>query len=238
MKFSAYFPVLDHTEELEIPIKAIEAPEANELSKKISNAKSRANHVNASDITERLETLENQLENEKGNADGRMKITDGLRKELLQLETLERSQEWPQIEQELKDVYFEFEDLVRKIKLHGNTDNLNMGNIDNLLADIKKKVDAVIHEKNRGEAKELIGEIGSLDFNLRNTVTGNAMDVKYLQFLNTSFRDFHWKDAVKARQLINKGLQMVANGNNDVRPVLVEIVQLMPKSEIPTNTLG
>jgi molecular chaperone DnaK len=239
MKFSAYFPLLDHTEELEIPIKAIEAPEANELAQKISNAKRIANRVKANDISGRLVILEKQLENEKGSADGRMKILDGLRKELLQLETLEKNEEWPQIEKELKNTFFTLEDLVRKIKLGGgDTDNLNMGKVEAQMQDYKQKVDGVIREKNRGEAKELISEIHCLDFDLRNAVTGNAGDVQLLQHFNQNFGHYHWKDAAKARQLINKGLQMVANGNNNVRPVLVEIVQLIPRNELPTDTLG
>jgi molecular chaperone DnaK len=237
MKFSAYFPVIDHTEELEIQIKEIEAPEADELEKKISNAKRLARNMNASDILTRLETIEQQLENEKGNADGRLKIMDGLRKELLQLETLEKVQEWPKIEQDLKNAYFELEDLVQKIKANGANGNLNMGKVDAHTQDFKQKVDAVIREKNRGEAKELINEIGSMDFNLRNAVTGNMGDVQFLQHLNNDFSKYHWKDAAKARQLLNKGLQMVANGDNNVRPILLELVQLIPRNELPTDTL-
>jgi molecular chaperone DnaK len=238
MKFSAHFPVLEYTEELKIPVKAMAAPEASELSKKIANAKRTATRVNASDISERLNELENQLEHEKGNADGRLKILDGLRKELLQLETLEKVQEWPEIEQDLKDAYFNFEDLVQKIKNIGDTDKVNITQINNMLAEIKQRVEAVIREKNKGEAKELASEIHSLDYNLRNSLTGGSQDAQILQFLNEGFGSFHWKDATKARQLINKGLQMIQSGNNNVRPILAELVQLIPRDELPTNTLG
>ncbi|GHT65000.1 hypothetical protein AGMMS50239_23800 [Bacteroidia bacterium] len=237
MKFIAFFPVLGHEEEIEISIKAIETPKTNELAKKIANAKRTAKNVNSKDILASLETLEQQLDNEKGSDDGKMKILDGLRKELLKLDTLEKQQEWPQIEQELKDAYFKFEELVQKIKMRGDDGDLNMNSIDAELQNIKKNVEHVIKEKNRGAAKELISEISSLDFNLRNAVTGNAMDIKFLQHFNNDFNSFHWKNATKARQLINQGLQMVANGNNNIRPVLVEIVQLIPRDELPTDTL-
>jgi len=231
MKFSAYFPTLDHTEELEIPIKPIEAPETSELAQKIANAKRTARTVNANDILERLEQLENQLENEKGSADGKMKILDSLRKELLQLEKLEKAVEFPKIEQALKDAYFEMEDLIRKIKERGDEDKLNIDRVDAQLQDFKQKVDAAIRNKNRGEAKELIQEIHSFDFNLRNAVTDNAMDVQFLQQFNQQFNQFHWTNPAKARQLINQGLTMVTNGNNNVRPILVELVQLLPQEE-------
>jgi molecular chaperone DnaK len=238
MKFSAYFQVLDYTEELEIPIKAMETPEVDELARRIADAKRIAGKVNESNILAKLNNLESQLENEKGNVDGRMKILDGLRKELLQLEKLEKAQEWPAIEQELKDTYFDFEDLIGEIKRNGYAHKLNISNIDNLLKEFKQKVDAVICDKNRREAKALISDIHSLGFNLRNELTGGLQDVQMLQFLHESFRQHHWKNAAKARQLINKGLQMVAGGNNNVRPILVELFQLIPPEDVPTDTLG
>jgi molecular chaperone DnaK len=238
MKFEAEFPFLEYTEELEIPIKDIEAPETSELTKKIANAKRTAHTVNANEISERLENLENQLENEKGSADGKMKILDGLRKELLLLDTLEKQQEWPQIEQELKDAYFELEKLVQIIKARGDDGDLDMSSIESELQNIKQNVEHTLKEKNRGAAKELISEIESLDYNLRNSVTGGSQDVQMLQVLNQNFNQFHWKNPTKARQLINQGLQQVANGNNNIRPILVEIVQLVPRDELPTDTLG
>jgi molecular chaperone DnaK len=237
MKFTAYFPLLDYTEELEIPFNSMVVPEVEELAKKINNAKHTARNVKATDLCNRLEALEQQLNNEKGSADGRMKILESLRKELLQLESLEKQKEWPQIEKELKDAYFELEDLIRKIKANGDTDDLNMEKIDMVMQDFKQKIDAVIRDKNRGEAKELISEMSSMDFELCNAVTGNAMDVKYLQYLNSNFSTYHWKNAAKARQLINQGLQMAANGNNNVRPILVEVVRLIPENELPKDTL-
>ena len=236
MKFSAYFPLLDYTEELEIPVMAKEAMLANELAEKISNAKHTARGVNAADILARLETLEQQLENEKGSADGRMQILNRLREELLQLDPLEKAMEWPQIEQELKNAYFELEDWAEIIKNTENTENtvnFNRNKIDDSLTNIKAKVEWVIRDKKRGEAKELISEIDSLCFNWGNVVTGNALNVQFLQNLNNSFSSYHWKDVAKARQLINRGMQMVANGNNNIRPVLIELVQLIPFDELP-----
>jgi molecular chaperone DnaK len=238
MKFIAFFPVLGHEEEIEISIKAIEVPATNELAKKIANAKRTSKNVKNNDILARLETLEQQLENEKGSDDGKMKILDGLRKELLQLETLEKNLEFPKIEQELKEEYFELEDLIRKIKQNGDTDNLNINQIEAMLADFKKQVDAVIRDKNRGAAKELISDIHGLSFNLRNKATGGAMDVMFLQHFNQDFNTLHWKNPTKARQLINQGLKQVADGNKNVRPILVELIQLLPQDEKPTDTLG
>lgn len=237
MKFSAYFPLLDYTEEMEIEIKVIEVPEANELAQKINNAKRAAHNFNADDILQRLETLEQQLENEKGSADGKMKTLDNLRKELLQLENLEKSQEWPQIEQDLKDAYFELDDLVREIKINGYTGNLNMDNVNAQLQNIKQNVEHVLKERNRGAAKELTSEIRGLDYNLRNAVTGNAMDIEYLRHLNDTFSSYNWKNAIQAKQLINQGIQIINEGRTSaIRPILVKIIELMHDDDKPKET--
>jgi molecular chaperone DnaK len=236
MQFSAYFPLIDHTEELKIQIKQTEPPTEEKLKRDIADAKRTAKRVNDTIILDKLENLENQLENEKGSADGKMKILDNLRKELLKLDEAEKATIFPEVEKELKDAFFDLEDLIGKIKRNGDDSELNM-NVETLLSDIRKKTDVVIKERNIKDAKELTSEICSLDFELRNAVTGNAMDVQFIQHLNQNFNSFHWKNPTKARQLINQAMQQVANGNKNIRPLLVEIVQLLPRDEQVGTTL-
>jgi molecular chaperone DnaK len=238
MQFSAEFPTIEHTEELKIEIKQTEPPTEEFLTKEISKAKRIAQKVNADDVAEKLDAFEEQLENEKGSADGKMKILDGLRKELLKLDVAEKSAEYPKVEEELKEAFYELEDLIEKIKRNADDGNLNISQIESHLEEYRKKVEHIIKEKNIKEAKELTREIGQLDFELRNAVTGNAMDVQFLRHVNDTFSSYHWKDANKARQLVNQGLQMATNGNTSgIRNILIQIIGLMPDNEKPTNTL-
>ncbi len=238
MQFIAEFPTIEHTEELKIEIKQTEPPTEEFLTKEISKAKRIAQKVNADDVAENLDAFEEQLENEKGSADGKMKILDGLRKELLKLDGAEKSAEYPKVEEELKEAFYELEDLIEKIKRNADDGNLNISQIESHLEEYRKKVEHIVKEKNIKEAKELTREIGQLDFELRNTVTGNAMDVQFLRHINDTFNSYHWKDATKARQLVNQGLQMATNGNTSgIRNILIQIIGLMPDNEKPTNTL-
>lgn len=239
MKFTAHFLLLNHTEELEIEIKQTEPPTEELLAKEISKAKRTAQKVNANDVSEKLEALEEQLENEKGSADGKMKILDGLRKELLKLDSAEKVAEWPKVEQELKDAFYELEDLVEKIKAHSDDEDLNIDKVETHIQEYKKTIEQVIKDKNTKEAKHLISEIGSLDFNLRNAVTGNAMDVQVLKHIDSDFNTYHWKDKTKARQLVNQGLQFATAGNtSSIRQILIHVIALMPDDEKPKDTLG
>ncbi len=238
MQFIAEFPTIEHTEELKIEIKQTEPPTEDFLTKEIAKAKRIAQKVNADDVAEKLDAFEEQLENEKGSADGKMKILDGLRKELLKLDGAEKSAEYPKVEEELKEAFYELEDLIEKIKRNADDGNLNISQIESHLEEYRKKVEHIVKEKNIKEAKELTREIGQLDFELRNAVTGNAMDVQFLRHINDTFNSYHWKDATKARQLVNQGLQMATNGNTSgIRNILIQIIGLMPDNEKPTNTL-
>lgn len=238
MQFTAEFPTIEHTEELKIEIKQTEPPTEEFLTKEISKAKRIAQKVNADDVAEKLDAFEAQLESEKGSADGKMKILDGLRKELLKLDGAEKSAEYPKVEEELKEAFYELEDLIEKIKRNADDGNLNIKQVESHLEEYRKKVEHIIKEKNIKEAKELTSEIGQLDFELRNAVTDHAMDVQLLRHLNSTFGSYHWKDANKAKQLLNHGLQMATDGNTSgIRNILVQLIGLMPENEKPNNTL-
>ena len=81
--------------------------------------------------------------------------------------------------------------------------------------------------------------MATLDFNVRNAVSGNAMDVQFLRHIDSEFNTYHWKDRNKSRQLCNQGLQLATAGNTTaIRPVLIQLIALMPDDEKPTDTLG
>lgn len=241
MKFSAYFPLLNHTEELEIEIKQTEAPTEEFLSEEISKAKRTAQKVNATDVTDKLIALEEQLENEKGSADGKLKIQDGLRKELLKLDSAEKIAEWPEIEQELKEVFYKLEDLIEKIKENGDDEDLNIDRVDAQIEEFKKTIEHLIKEKNTKQAKELTGEIGVIEREIRNSVSGGLVDKRRLEYHDEDFNNLNWKDKNKARLLINQGLKLIAEGKtSQLRPILHQIwdLRIDAEDEKPKDTLG
>jgi molecular chaperone DnaK len=219
---------------LEIEIISTPTPTEDFLAREIAKAKRTAQKVNANDIFEKLVALAEQLASQGSSADGKFKIQDGLRKELLKLDSAEKVAEWPKVEQELKDAFYELEDLIEKIKANSDVDDLNMDKVEAHIQEYKKTIEQVIKDQNTKDAKHLISEIGSLDFNLRNAVTGNAMDVQFLKHIDSDFNSYHWKDRNKARQLCIQGLQMATAGNTSgIRPILIQLIELMPENERP-----
>jgi molecular chaperone DnaK len=238
MKFTAYFPLLNHTEELEIEIKQTEPPTEELLSQEISKAKRTAQRVNANDVSEKLEALEEQLENEKGSADGKLKILDGLRKELLKLDGAEKIAEWPKIEQELKDAFFELQDLLEKLKDLSSEEDLNIDKFERHVKEYKKTIEQIILLKDFKAAKELTEEIEGIDSELRNSVSGGMIDKGRLEYHDKEFNTIQWKDKNKARQLVNQGLKLIQDGNtSQLRPLLHQIWDLRIDSDGDRDTL-
>jgi len=238
MQFSAYFPILNHTEELQVDIKSTKPPTEDELTKEISKAKKSAQSLNAQDVAFKLDDLEKQLENEKGSADGKMKILDSLRKELLKLDDAEKIAEWPKVEKKLKDAFFELEDLIGKIKSNSDDEDLNMEKINAHNQEYKQTIEQIIKEKNIKAAKDLTEEIIGLILELRNTLTQGAVDVNRIKYHDREFNSLKWKDKNKARLLINQGLQFISDGKtNQLRPLLHQIWDLRSFDEGSKETL-
>lgn len=239
MTLSAFFPYLNHTED--VPVQLIQKTQVEEdwLKTEIAKAKRTAKKVKESgqsgqieQVGNALDTLEHQLENEKGSTDGKFKILENLRKEMRALDNLEKQTEWPKAEQALKYAFYQLEDLLNKIKANRDGSDLDMSKIDLHLQEYRDKVEQVIRSKDIKAARELATAIGQMDFEIRNHVTGGGMDVAALQHINENFNSFHWKDRNKARTLCNHGMQMLMGGKaGQIRPILVEIVGLMDSGE-------
>ena len=239
MKFSAYFPLLNHTEELQVDIKATEPPSEELLTKEITKAKRIAQKVNADSVSEKLKELEEQLENEKGSPDGKMKILDGLRKELLKLDSAEKTAEWPKVEQELKDAFYELEDLLEKIKVNSDDEDLNIDKMEAHIQEYKKTIEHIIQNKDTRAGKELTEEIEGLDRELRNAVTGGGIDRKRIEYHDREFNTLQWKDKNKARLLVNQGLKLITEGKtSQLKPILQQIWDLRIDPEGDRDLLG
>jgi len=238
MQFSAYFPLLNHTEELELEIKPTEAPEKDFLVQAIANAKKSASKVSANEIEDVLINLDEQLEREGGSPDGRMKIQNDLRKELLKLDSAEKETEWPKVQQELKDSFYEFENLIKKIKDNSDGEDLNLSQLESHIQEYKTTIEQIIKDKNLKAAKEITEEIDALDTEIRNEVSGGAMDVNKIKYHDREFNNLRWKDKTKARQLINQGLQLITDGRTrELRPILHQIWDLRIDAEGPREIL-
>lgn len=239
MKFSAYFPLLNHIEELQVDINNTEPPTEELLNNEISKAKKVAKKVNDSDVSNNLDELEVQLENEKGSADGKMKILDSLRKELLILDKAEKLAEWPKIEKALKDSFFEWEELINKIEDNNDDGEIDIDKVKSNNIEFKNTIEQIIRQKDSKAAKELTDIIVGLIIELRNSLTGGDVDRRRIEYHDKEFNNISWKDKNKARVLVNQGLKLIEEGKtNQLKSILYQIWDLRIDSDEGGDTLS
>jgi molecular chaperone DnaK len=238
MKFSAWFPIIEYSHELDIEIKNADAPDDQFLLNEINKAKRSARKVNSEDITSRLDALEEQLEHKKASADGKLEVLNNLRKELLKLDEANRLAEWPKIEESLKEAYYDLEKLLNEIKQNDDEDKIEMDKIESHLKDFKSTIEQIVKQKDIKNAKELTEEIEAIESELRNQLTGGLVDKRRLEYHDREFQNLKWKDKNKARFLINQGLALIQDGKtNQLKPLLFQIWDLRIDPEEGGDTL-
>ncbi|MDR2497348.1 MAG: Hsp70 family protein [Tannerellaceae bacterium] len=248
MTFTAEFPLLKHEKKMEIEIKQTEPPTETYLIEEITKAKQSAESIDADNIKEDIIILEKQLEHEKGSADGRMKILDGLRKILLTLDDAEQKAEWPKTEKKLKDSFYDFEELVKTTKANPEI-NLDMSKEEAEVNDYRRKIEYIVKAKDVKEAELLIEDIGASHVALEYKLKGDLIFIPYIVKYHNEFDSYHWKDRAKARQLITQGMQIIGkafqlrdHGTEAVKRALsgisnifMEVITLLPDDEKPNK---
>ena len=168
-----------------------------------------------------------------------MKILEGLRKELFKLDSAEKAVEWPKVEQELKDAFYDLEDLIEKIKANGNNEDLSMDKMETHIKEYKKTIEHITQNKNTKAAKELKEEIRGFDGEIRNEVSGGLIDKSRLEYHDKEFNNLEWKDKNKARVLVNQGLKLITEKKiSQLKPLLHQIWDLRIDPDGGRDTLG
>lgn len=247
MEFSAFFPYLGFTEEIKVDTgKVQKSVKADAIATQISNAKRSLsklkNNGNSTDIEKvqnNLTELERQLEQGQSNDDRKFQVLSNLRKEMKAIDSIENEAEWPKLVEELKREFYDLEDLIKKVKDLGDDDSVDIVKIEQHVSELKLQIEEAIKTKDKKATRDLISNISSLDFALRDALAGVHMDIKLLKELDEDFSDVNWKNTSKARELINKGLQMASNNPSKqaLRQIVIQILDLLPENDSSSDRL-
>jgi molecular chaperone DnaK len=235
IKFSAFFPTLDFTYEIEVK-SILQSIETKWLETEISKAeqtlrliKEEGNYGNQSELT----NLENEIsetkrifEQDRNDVDRKKQTLNNLRKSLKKLDEIEEKNEWPKTEEELKDVFYRLEETNKQF---GN-DKTNT-----LVEQFKEQIPEVIKDKDVKVAQELVDNMRQLDFALVDQGLGTQMEIMLLTNFNDEFDTLDWKDRNRARITLDRGLQMAANNptKEALRPIIIELYRLLPPADQP-----
>jgi molecular chaperone DnaK len=120
-----------------------------------------------------LEEIKSQFEKDKSASDKQQQALENLRKVLKVVDKLEGEREWPEMEKELKEAFYNLEEINKK---KGNEQTTKMVN------DIKPNVEQAIREKDKKHTPALIEMINTLGFELTNNVSKSKDEVEDLLF--------------------------------------------------------
>lgn len=217
---SVFFPVIDHTEEGDVEINLQPKVPIDWLSKEIQSDIKRANKLSdakhnpeLNKCCTELEQLNTDLKNEGGSEDDKMRILNSVRKVRSVLDNYETDLEWPKAESELKDTYYRAEELIEKIDEAGLWGNINETKVRHQMDEFKSHIESVIRDKDVKLAIEITENIMSLMSSLVETFREEGEREKdYVNYIDENFARLSWKDANRARQLVN---QAILNINNN-----------------------
>lgn len=247
---SVFFPVIEHTEEVPVEINLQPKVENDWLSKEIQSdikrAKSLANEINSSELNKcisDLEQLKADLINEAGSEDGKMRILNSLKAIRSIIDNYETNLEWPKAESELKETYFNAEELIEKINDADLWGNIDESKVRRQMEDFKINIESIIKDRDVKLANETSENIMDLMRALVETFREEGEKEKdYINYVNENFSILPWKDANRAKQLINQAILNINNNGNysQLEQLCIQIDRLRDRSnpnqpvDIPT----
>jgi len=229
MFMEVFFPTLSHTEEINFDKETVQSDVSDDyLQNEIDMAKSdiqkiKDNGIDIGDLENELSTVQKEL----GNGDQKKQVLQHLKELLRKIDKVDSEGEWDRTEKDLRKAFNMLEEDNGK---YGNS------NTTKAVAELRNQVNTVIISKDISNGKELIEIIGALNYQIAKIEYFISWIVGWEKRFNTII----WKDKQHARQLID-GAIVIINGtptSNKLSPIINEIIQLLPKSEIPKGAAG
>lgn len=219
---SVFFPVIDYTEEVNVEINLQSKVEIDWLTREMQSDIKRANKLlNEKHYPElnkcytELEQLQSDLKNEGGSEDDKMRILNSLRKIRSVLDDYETDLEWPKAESELKDAFYNAEELIEKISEADLWGKINESKVRHQMEEFKIHIESIIKDKDLKHAIETTENIMSLLRALFETFIEEGEKEKgYINYIDENFARLPWKDPNRARQLVNQAISNISNNGN------------------------
>jgi molecular chaperone DnaK len=238
---SVYFPVIDHTEEVDVEITLQPTVDADWLLRELQSDIDRANNLskenpNAETINciNELNQLKMDLINEAGSEEGKMKILNSLRKIRSILDNYEADIEWPKAEAELKEMYYKAEELIELIDKGNLWGNIDESKVRKQIIVFKNSIEQIIKERDVKLAIDTKEEIIELMRVLLDTFREPGEREKdYISYVDKNFSQISWNDTGRARQLINQAMNLINNNGdlNQLEQLCVQVDNLRDRSK-------
>lgn len=223
MTMDIYFPSADFTVSKSLDTsKKQSVSEAEKLIPQlIRDAQRDINRLAESGVkTEALQKELNSVMDENRNSQEKKAVLQHLKEVLRKIEDEDAGSEWDRLERDIRE---EFERLEKADKELGN-DKSHL-----LTSHLRSQTDQVIRSKNVLMGRDLLDQIRTVFFQL--TMIYQCMGL--IRDCSNNFGRFRWKDASRARQLVNQGMAIIGNNPTveQLQPIAAQLVGLMPDDE-------
>lgn len=228
----AYFPYLDHTEEIKVPTDNVQSSKIHWMQNEIRKAKGSVQELkdngNSSDKLSKAEKeileQEKVLANNPNDIDTQQQVLSNLRKSLKIVDELNDQTEWPILEEKLKEEFYRLEKANNELGNEKTTKVINQ---------IRVQLEQVVNEKDVKIGNVLLEEIHAFFFQL----TFIYQLIGFIRHHNANFDSFHWRDRTKARTLLNQGLQLIGENPeaDELHPICISLINLLPQDEQPNG---
>lgn len=229
---TAYFPYLDYTHEVEAK-SFKESLQTEWLEDEIRKAKGsiielkedgKSNNGEIEQIEKEVLETEKTFESNKNDIDTQKQVVSNLRKSLKKIDDLNEGTEWPKLEETLKEEFYRLEKVNNDLGNEKTTQVVNQ---------FRSQLDEVIRAKDVKLGNVLLEEIGMFFFKL----TEIYQFIGMIRNFNENFGDYSWSNPTKARQLVNSGMEKIANGpdKEELREILIPLYDMIPTGERPSG---
>ncbi len=238
ISLSAYFPILDYTHELKVPVSTTQKEiDESWLQDEINKAKQQINMLSEDTqnddeiqlVKPEIKEIEKRFEQGKTDYDRKKEVLDNLRRTFRKIDKINDNNEWPLKEEELNKM---LNHLNETYKQYGDEE------YKKLIEQIENQAIQIIKDKNVNACNEIIDQIRNLDFMLVDKGMGVKMEIALLLQFEENFELHEWRDKDQANELIRRGLQIAQEGatKEELRRIVIALYKLLPESDCPISS--
>jgi molecular chaperone DnaK len=229
--FTGKINFIDIDFEMPLPIEKNESNVTEQwLEQQIRETESDLRNIDSNQKTElegKLKKVKSLFESKNTEA-GRLETRAELQKVAREIEQVEKLNEWPNLEETLKEEFYRLE--------KANTD-LGNDKTTQVVNQFRSQLEEVIKAKDVKLGNALLEEIEGFFIQL----TFIYQLIGFIRNHNENFGSFNWKDSGRARTLINKGLQIIGENPDvdELHPIVRSLIELeVSDPDVPCPECG
>ncbi|MFB6305571.1 MAG: Hsp70 family protein [Flavobacteriales bacterium] len=226
-KIECFFPNLDETIEKEIPVERTSIPE-DFLQKELKKAQEEVNGLKKQEALdqEEVQSLESKIgelkeemqsKGEK-DADDKSRIMSQMKETFRKMDKMKEGTKWSQLEKDLKEEF---------AKLEKANNELGDEKTSREVEELRGRLDQVLKKQDIKLGNALKEEIH--DLFVRITFLYQLMG--FIENVRDNFDSYRWKDQEKARSLLSKAEDVMANDPtvDRLHPIVLDLIELIPE---------